>query len=311
MGQLQQYITVQLQHDILTCFDAVQYDVGREFHFIIEDYEIPEDITDLRIYIQKPSGLAIYNFCTLSNNEIIYQPTPQTLSEVGICVGELQIIKNSGILSSFPFKINVSENLVDNGNFSSGKEFTIFDELIKTAQQCEKELKQTNDLINEEETKRADAEKIRVNNEKDRVDAEAARNLKMTEWGNAEEARVESEKTRVENEGKRNDSEEKRKEAEQEREKEISNIKTTYNNSLSEINTAIKKVNSLLDGIINDDQALEDRTYSSKKIEEVVKNQFIFNELEPDSQSSGQVWLKIISTQNSDTNKNISSNGQE
>jgi len=48
MGQLQQYITVQLQHDILTCFDAVQYDVGREFHFIIEDYEIQKI---LRIFV--------------------------------------------------------------------------------------------------------------------------------------------------------------------------------------------------------------------------------------------------------------------
>lgn len=36
--------------------DAVQYDTDREFHFVIDDYEIPEDTTDIRIYIELVSA---------------------------------------------------------------------------------------------------------------------------------------------------------------------------------------------------------------------------------------------------------------
>lgn len=105
MASLQQPIRVRLQHDIMPSVDAVQYDTDREFHFVIDDYEIPEDTTDIRIYIEKPSGYALYNFGSLINGEVVYQPTPQTLAEVGTSTGQVQIIKNKAVLTSFPSNV--------------------------------------------------------------------------------------------------------------------------------------------------------------------------------------------------------------
>ena len=211
MAALQQPIRVRLQHDILSSVDAVQYDTYREFHFIIDDYEIPEDITDIRIYIEKPSGNSLYNFGQLINEEVVYQPTPQTLAEVGISKGQVQIIKNNTVLTSFPFQINVQKNLIDNDGFASGKEFLIYDELIKSVQQHDVEIQKTNEQIKKQEAERVKVEESRVNAENDRVSAENNR-------AQAEDERNTSENTRNNQETVRQSQENERKKEEQLRE---------------------------------------------------------------------------------------------
>lgn len=119
MATLQQPIRIRLQHNILAIGEAVQYDTYREFHFVFDDYEIPLETTDIRIYLEKPSGKAIYNYGTLINGEVVFQPTSQTLGEYGTCIGEVQIINNAAILTTFPFKLEVQKNLVDDTNFVS------------------------------------------------------------------------------------------------------------------------------------------------------------------------------------------------
>ncbi len=52
MATLQQSIRIRLQYDILAIGKAVQYDTYREFHFIFDDYKIPLETTDIRIYLE-------------------------------------------------------------------------------------------------------------------------------------------------------------------------------------------------------------------------------------------------------------------
>lgn len=328
MAALQQPIRVRLQHDILSSVDAVQYDTYREFHFIIDDYEIPEDITDIRIYIEKPSGNSLYNFGQLINEEVVYQPTPQTLAEVGISKGQVQIIKNNTVLTSFPFQINVQKNLVDNDGFASGKEFLIYDELIKSVQQHDVEIQKTNEQIKKQEAERVDAEKSRVNAENDRVSDENNRTQ-------AEEKRNTSENTRNNQETVRQSQENERKKDEQDREtaettrkanesarqtdeldreskesdrqteeqkrvdaenKRESNCKTAIDNcetAVAKVDQKIKEVDEWKENVINDNVISDLGTYSSTKIMQLFENQTIASVSEPENQHVGALWFVV------------------
>ena len=295
MASLQQPIRVRLQHDIMPSVDAVQYDTDREFHFVIDDYEIPVDTTDIRIYIEKPSGYALYNFGSLINGEVVYQPTPQTLAEVGTSTGQVQIIKNKAVLTSFPFKIEVQKNLVDDDNFSSGKEFLIFDELIKTAEQRVDNI----DYIFEQEDARVEAEKKRVSAENNRITKENQRQSSENSRVSAENDRVSAEKnrassenTRVSNEKNRENNETSRKNAESKRATECENAITECNNATKAAKEAINSINTKLDNAIDDSKTSSISTYSSNKIMELFANQMIASKSEPSSQLTGGLWLK-------------------
>ncbi len=328
MAALQQPIRVRLQHDILSSVDAVQYDTYREFHFVIDDYEIPEDITDIRIYIEKPSGNSLYNFGQLINEEVVYQPTPQTLAEVGISKGQVQIIKNNIVLTSFPFQINVQKNLIDNDGFASGKEFLIYDELIKSVQQHDVEIQKTNEQIKKQEAERVKVEESRVNAENDRVSAENNRTQ-------AEEERNTSENTRNNQETVRQSQEDERKKEEQVREKaettrktnesarqtaeldreskesdrqtaeqkrvdaenkRESNCKTAIKNcenAVTEVDQKIKEVDEWKENVVNDNVISDLGTYSSTKIMQLFENQTVASVSEPENQHVGALWFVV------------------
>lgn len=328
MAALQQPIRVRLQHDILASVDAVQYDTYREFHFIIDDYEIPEDITDIRIFIEKPSGNSLYNFGQLINGEVIYQPTPQTLAEVGTSKGQVQLIKNNIVLTSFPFIIEVQKNLVDDDGFTSGKEFLIYDELVKSMQQHDLEIQKTNEQIKKQETTRVEVEKSRVaaennrvNAEKARDDAENTRNSQETTRQNQEverekkdQARETAEATRKSNESSRQATEslrqtaeenreskesdrqvaeQSRVSAEEKRESDCSAMIKKCDDATSKVDQAIQQMNEWKDKVINDNVVSDLGTYSSTKIMTLFENQTIASVSEPENQHVGALWFVV------------------
>lgn len=328
MAALQQPIRVRLQHDILSSVDAVQYDTYREFHFVIDDYEIPEDITDIRIYIEKPSGNSLYNFGQLINEEVVYQPTPQTLAEVGISKGQVQIIKNNIVLTSFPFQINVQKNLIDNDGFASGKEFLIYDELIKSVQQHDVEIQKTNEQIKKQEAERVKVEESRVNAENDRVSAEnnrtqaeeerntsentrnnqeAVRQSQEDERKKKEQVREKAETTRKTNESARQTAELDRESKESDRQtaeqkrvdaenKRESNCKTAIKNcenAVTEVDQKIKEVDEWKENVVNDNVISDLGTYSSTKIMQLFENQTIASVSEPENQHVGALWFVV------------------
>lgn len=277
MATLQQPIRIRLQHNILAISEAVQYDTYREFHFIFDDYEIPLETTDIRIYLEKPSGRAIYNYGTLINGEVVFQPTSQTLGECGTCIGQVQIINNAAILTTFPFKLEVQKNLINDTNFVSKDEFLILDELIKTAREQSKEISALNKQVTNNENSRVSAENERKNNETQRQSKENERRDSELSRISAENSRISAENNRVSAENKRqNDS---------------ANAIKNCNAAKKEVDDIMSILNTELKSAINDEITSSITTYSSTKIVNMFENQVIASKYEPENQSNGGLWL--------------------
>ena len=284
MAILQQPIRIRLQHNILAIGEAVQYDTYREFHFIFDDYEIPLETTDIRIYLEKPSGRAIYNYGTLINGEVVYQPTSQTLGEYGTCIGQVQIVNNDAILTTFPFKLEVQKSLVDNTSFISKDEFLILDELIKTTREQSKEIAALNKRVTDNENSRVSSEQSRVNAESKRVSSEQSRVNAESKRVSTEQLRVNAENTRINQEKARVDSEQSRVNAESKRQQDTASAIKRCNDALETIDTTVRS-------LVNDTTPTDETTYSSNKITSLIESHIIVSKSEPVSQLNGGLWL--------------------
>lgn len=165
---------IRLHHDILTSVNAIQGDTGRLWNFVIDDYEIPTD-AEIRLYLEKPSGKRIYNPGILQNSIISFQPTEQTLAEIGQSIGQIQITLNKQTITSYPFFLNVTRNYVLNAGIESTDEFLILDNLIDDAQKTLAEMKALITKVINQENARVEAEKKRITAENARIEAEKQR----------------------------------------------------------------------------------------------------------------------------------------
>lgn len=249
---------IRLHHDILTSVNAVQGDTGRTWNFQVDDYEIPKD-AEIRMYIKKPSGKEIYNPGILNHSIISFQPTLQTLAEIGQFIGQIQIVANEQSVTTFPFFINVSKNYRLYSSISSADEFTILDDLIAEARRALSEIESLSSAIQTQEENRETQEQERQRNEEQRKQAEISR-------GNAE--------------NNRNTAEQERESAEVERENKVTIALGNVNNSISSTNQATTRANQAakraedavnglegaVSGVINDSYVSTTTTYSSSKI---------------------------------------------
>lgn len=175
----QQNIQLNIGHNAISSLHTIQYDTAREFHFYIDDYMIPTD-AEIRIYVKKPSGKEVYNPCLLSDEEIIVYPTTQMFAECGLNIGQIQIVKENKMLTSFLFHVIVHESCPENAILSTN-EFTILDSLIVEARE-----------IAAAEASRIEAENLRIEYESDRITNENNRI-------NAENLRQQAEQLRQQN----------------------------------------------------------------------------------------------------------------
>ncbi len=220
---LNTHILIRLHHDILTSVNAIQGDTGRLWYFQIEDYEVPSD-AEIRMYIRKPSGKEIYNSGILQDNIISFQPTLQTLAEIGQSIGQIQILSNGLSVTTFPFFLNITENYRLSSSITSKDEFLILDELIEDARATLAEMKALIETVTTQETARIEAEKKRVSAENTRktaetgrVTAENTRTSQENDRKSAENKRVTAETGRVNAENTRVSQENSRKFAESSR----------------------------------------------------------------------------------------------
>lgn len=256
---------IRLHHDILTSVNAIQGDTGRLWHFVIDDYEIPTN-AEIRLYIEKPSGKRIYNPGILQDSIISFQPTEQTLAEVGQSIGQIQITLNKQTITSYPFFLNVSKNYVLNASIESTDEFLVLDNLIDEAQKTTAEMRALMQKFTTQENARVEAEKKRVSAENARVQAENKRqtdtssaiskaNTATTNANNA--ANNANSKATLANNAATNAND---KAALADRAKELANqAATKANQAVANIPVEIKK-------LINDTSASSTTTYSSTKI---------------------------------------------
>lgn len=270
---------IRLHHDILTSVNAIQGDTGRLWNFVIDDYEIPTD-AEIRLYLEKPSGKRIYNPGILQNSIISFQPTEQTLAEIGQSIGQIQITLNKQTITSYPFFLNVSKNYVLNADIQSTDEFLVLDNLIDEAQKTIANMKALMQKFTTQENARIEAEKRRVSAESARVTAENKRqtdtnyaiskaNTATTNANNA--ANNANSKATLANDAATNAN---NKATLADRAKELAIQATTKaNQAASTAENAATKVNNAIAGIpveikklINDTSASSTTTYSSTKV---------------------------------------------
>ena len=249
---------IRLHHDILTSVNAIQGDTGRLWHFVIDDYEIPTN-AEIRLYLEKPSGKRIYNPGILQNSIISFQPTEQTLAEVGQSIGQIQITLNKQTITSYPFFLNVSKNYVLNASIESTDEFLVLDNLIDEAQKTTAEMKALMQKFTTQENARVEAEKKRVSAENARVQAE---NKRQTDTSSAI-SKANTATTNANNAANNANS----------KATLANNATTKANQAASTAESAATKVNSAIAGIpveikklINDTSVSSTTTYSSTKI---------------------------------------------
>ncbi len=202
-GYNKQQIRLKLNSDIKPSFKAVQFDNGRELHFIFDDFLLDSNIiNEARIYILKPSGHEIYNECKIVNTEVVVMSTTQMLAEVGKNIGAIQLIyaeDETKKVTSFPFIMNVCKNVVDTDSIESKDEFTILDTLIAEARKLIKEVETAEKEREVAENERQENENTRQIAEENRENAENVRNTNETNREKAETKRQEDTANAIKN----------------------------------------------------------------------------------------------------------------
>ena len=126
---------VTLRYDaqqIPAIVQAVQGDTGRDVIFELADYEIPAGAT-ANYYIDKPDGNAVYNSAeVISSTEILAHLTEQALAGPGRNNGQVRILSDGEVITSFDFVLEVE---VFRGilRLQSETEINIFDAAIQDA----------------------------------------------------------------------------------------------------------------------------------------------------------------------------------
>ena len=111
---------------------AVQGDTGRDVIFELADYEIPTGAT-ANYYIDKTDGNAIYNSAeVISSTEILAHLTEQALAAPGRNNGQVRILSDGEVITSFDFVLEVAafRGIL---HMQSETEINIFDQAIEDA----------------------------------------------------------------------------------------------------------------------------------------------------------------------------------
>lgn len=111
---------------------VVQGDTGRNLSCVLSDYTIPEDAT-ATFYIQKPSGMAVYNTAEISSEtNVQIELDAQCTAEAGENFGQVRISLDGEVITSFEFILLVKP-FRGIGSVESRTEMNIFDQAVAQA----------------------------------------------------------------------------------------------------------------------------------------------------------------------------------
>lgn len=120
------------------------------FHF--RDFQIPAGAT-AQVFVQKPSGLAVYNAATISGNDVTVDVTTQMMAEVGFNKLQIQVMSGDDNLVTFVQPLNVRQNYTDGESEESKNESSFFEELQEAAQAANTAAEAANSAAEEIENK--------------------------------------------------------------------------------------------------------------------------------------------------------------
>lgn len=115
--------------------DPIEYVQGSDkiqIIFTLKDYDIPAGAS-MRLYVEKPSGKAVYNTVTgaIKGNVITINPTKQMSAETGVANIQVELIAGGKSLVTFAYPMRVKRSLF---KISSDNGSNFIDELMKKVQ---------------------------------------------------------------------------------------------------------------------------------------------------------------------------------
>lgn len=132
--------------NIIQTLKAVQYDDGRAVRVMLSGTQ--GNISKVRIYCQKPSGMETYTDGTVVNDYCaLFGLTPQMLAEEGIVKSQLQLMDGEHVVTSFDFQIQVSKNRIASSSITSSNEYQALVEALKNVDKTEADISQNRSEI--------------------------------------------------------------------------------------------------------------------------------------------------------------------
>ena len=110
---------------------VVQGDSGRNILFTLADFTIPNG-SSAYVYIEKPSGASIYNSVAIEGNSVLVELTSQSIMEAGDNYGQVRIMKDDEVVTSFEFILQVQKFRGIDATESTS-EMNIFDQAVAAA----------------------------------------------------------------------------------------------------------------------------------------------------------------------------------
>ena len=134
MALLVKRINLEVDREYYSPIQAQQSDSARSLEFVILSNGLQVDLSNISIKLIaiKPDNTKIYNDLTVSNNVATLDLTTQLLAVTGKVKCQLQLIKDSKILRTIIFYIDVKESLDVTGAIESTNEFTALENAIET-----------------------------------------------------------------------------------------------------------------------------------------------------------------------------------
>ncbi len=100
---------------------------AQNLQFQFCDFTIPEN-AKAQVYVQKPSGKAVYNTAVIDENSVIVNVETQMFSEIGNCILQLRISRGEDVLVTFDQLVKVYPNFTEGDAEQSRNESGFFDE---------------------------------------------------------------------------------------------------------------------------------------------------------------------------------------
>lgn len=144
------------------------------FHF--RDYDIPES-SSAEVYVQKPSGKAVFDDASISGNDVTVTVTDQMFAELGFSELQIKITKNAQELVTFSQPVIVKPNYTEGDADQSQNEGGFFDEAQEALDDVKEASEQANKAVESAQTAVKNANQAvsdaqtAVNNANDAADA--------------------------------------------------------------------------------------------------------------------------------------------
>ena len=102
--------------------------------FTFRDYDIPSG-SAAQVYVQKPSGKAVYDTAAISGNVVTVTVTDQMFAELGVSDLQIRLTQGDEKLVSFSQPVRVHPNYTEGDAQQSQNEGGFFDDADKTLQE--------------------------------------------------------------------------------------------------------------------------------------------------------------------------------